>query len=263
MTQHTKLIINADDFGKSEAINQSIVWCFQKKLITNTTIMTNMSSYPAAVLLAKRNGFENSVGLHLNFYEGTPLSNEMKNCPLFLDSCGRMTSQHILHQKKLKKFCLSKKEKIAIAEETKAQIYSYLSSGFREMHFDSHGHSHTLPAIYQTISPILFDFGFRSSRISQNLSRSSVGVALYKRAFNKAIQKRFICTDFFSSVSVFESSHKIIQNGDSVEVMVHPQGIEGDLFVDFTPCQTLAKFFSDVCDPGKYDFVSFANLKII
>lgn len=49
----TKLIINADDFGFTEATNYGIIDCFNKGVLTSTTIMANMPGFNHAIKLAK------------------------------------------------------------------------------------------------------------------------------------------------------------------------------------------------------------------
>lgn len=52
-----KIIVNADDFGKTHTINLAIAECFNKGLITNTTIMVNMPFADEAVEIAKQEVF--------------------------------------------------------------------------------------------------------------------------------------------------------------------------------------------------------------
>ena len=47
-----KLIINADDFGLCESVNDSIIDCFVQKNITSATLMVNMLSTIHALELA-------------------------------------------------------------------------------------------------------------------------------------------------------------------------------------------------------------------
>lgn len=60
------IIINADDYGKNEEINQAISEAFEKKYITRTTLMVNMPYTDKAVELAKQKGFSDRIGIHLN-----------------------------------------------------------------------------------------------------------------------------------------------------------------------------------------------------
>ena len=77
------IVRNADDFGKSTEINNAILTCFKDGLIDRTTIMVNMPGADEAAELAREEGFFDKVGLHLNLTEGEPLTDEIKQNPLF------------------------------------------------------------------------------------------------------------------------------------------------------------------------------------
>ena len=78
-----KIIINADDFGLSHDVNLAVVEAFKRGFVTNATIMVNMPGFEEGVALSKENGFFEKTGLHLNFFEGQPLTEDIKSLPLF------------------------------------------------------------------------------------------------------------------------------------------------------------------------------------
>ena len=67
-----KLIMNADDFGLSEAVNYGILKGFQDGILTSTTIMANMPGFDHAVEMAKQHP-EMHIGVHLNLTCYKPL----------------------------------------------------------------------------------------------------------------------------------------------------------------------------------------------
>lgn len=67
-----KLIITADDYGMSKAVNAAIDEGIEKGLITSTNVMVNMPEYKEAVKLKKIEGV--SVGLHWTLACGFPVS---------------------------------------------------------------------------------------------------------------------------------------------------------------------------------------------
>ncbi|HEV2392459.1 MAG TPA: hopanoid biosynthesis-associated protein HpnK [Verrucomicrobiae bacterium] len=64
-----RLIVNADDFGRSESINQAIVRAHRQGILTTTSLMVNESAADQAVALARDNP-RLGVGLHLTFLCG-------------------------------------------------------------------------------------------------------------------------------------------------------------------------------------------------
>jgi predicted glycoside hydrolase/deacetylase ChbG (UPF0249 family) len=68
-----KLIVNADDFGLTEKVNQAIINGHLKGIITSTSLLANGRAFDSAVDLAKRST-SLGVGVHLNLTEGAPFS---------------------------------------------------------------------------------------------------------------------------------------------------------------------------------------------
>lgn len=62
-------IVNADDFGLSNRVNEAILEAHRNGIVTSTTLMANMPGSRHAVELAKRNG-SLGVGLHVNLSFG-------------------------------------------------------------------------------------------------------------------------------------------------------------------------------------------------
>ena len=48
-----KVIINADDFGYSSAVNLGIIKAYKEGILTSTTLMANMPGCDEAITLAK------------------------------------------------------------------------------------------------------------------------------------------------------------------------------------------------------------------
>lgn len=63
-----ELIVNADDFGRSELTNAGIVRCFEDGIVTSASLMVRWKAAPAAARYA-RGHRDLSVGLHLDLSE--------------------------------------------------------------------------------------------------------------------------------------------------------------------------------------------------
>lgn len=227
-----KVIINADDFGYSHDVNLAIVEAFSRGYITNTTIMVNMPGFEEAINLAKEKDFFDRVGIHLNFFEGEPLTQKIKNIPLFMRD-NKMTSYNIFHNSSiLKRFYLSKSTRIALREEAKKQLTKYKEAGFSQYHLDSHGHSHTILSIYFAIYKTILNYNFRTIRKSLNLylNRSSL-VAIYKKIINYFLEKNHMTTKYFASANEYIEVMKsgFIDEDAVCEIMVHPVYEDGKL----------------------------------
>ena len=216
-----KIIVNADDFGKNSTVNKAIVHCFKHKLISNTTIMVNMPGFDEAVKLAKDNDFFDKVGLHLNFFAGIPLTEEMKMDSILCKN-GVMTSEIFYHRINLfKRLKLNKTTKRNIKLECEAQVKKFIESGFTQRHLDSHGHSHTIMVFWKIIRKILKRYGFSSTRISENVSPNKRLISkFYKWVFNNIATSSFRRPRYFCSLADFDMN--LITKNVLAEIMVHP-----------------------------------------
>ena len=70
-----QLIITADDYGMSEAVNKAIDEGIENGIITSTNVMTNMPFYRDAARLKDTKA---SVGIHWNLTCGTPVLDRQK-----------------------------------------------------------------------------------------------------------------------------------------------------------------------------------------
>src|SRR5512141_1420533 len=64
-----RLIVNADDFGRSSAINAAVIRAHREGILTTASLMVNESACEEAVALARLNP-KLGVGLHLTFLCG-------------------------------------------------------------------------------------------------------------------------------------------------------------------------------------------------
>src|SRR5947208_8054727 len=65
-----RLIVNADDFGRSRSINQAVIRAHQEGILTTASLMVNGEAVDEAVELARQNR-RLGVGLHLSVVRGT------------------------------------------------------------------------------------------------------------------------------------------------------------------------------------------------
>lgn len=72
-----KVIINADDFGMSEAFNFGVIKALRDGIASSTTIMINQPAAVHAISLLKEVP-GTYVGLHVNLTTGSPISNPAK-----------------------------------------------------------------------------------------------------------------------------------------------------------------------------------------
>lgn len=228
----TKMIVNADDFGMNENVTRAILRCFEEGLITQTTLMVNMPYCTEAVRLAKKLGFDNRIGLHVNLSEGTPLTEPIKRISAFCNRDGTFNNR--IRERCLYKFFIPFNARKAVKIEVEAQMKKFFELGLTLPHYDSHGHV----AAFHSILPIALDcarrFKFKTTRIWINLSGNSAGkrISWFKRLYSFVGAMRIKLAGL-SHVNWFGYAWDAIREYDrikdgSVEVMCHPCYREGN-----------------------------------
>lgn len=154
-----RIIVNADDFGHSSVQNEAIATCFERKWISETTLIVNMSSCEEAVELARERGFADKVGLHLNFTEGYPLTDGIRRLRSFCAPDGSFVRNHPFVG-----FPYRREVRAAVKAEALAQLRRYKSFGFSLMHCDGHHHIQARWPMAELLFPLLKAEGFRTFR---------------------------------------------------------------------------------------------------
>lgn len=136
------LIVNADDFGISKAVNDGIVQAHARGIVTTTSLMATGRAFDHAVALCR--AFPAlDVGAHLTLVAEKPLLN--RNSSL-AGNDGNFPADI----RKLLKLLLNRRIQLPeIQAEWSAQIERILEYGIRVTHLDSHQHLHALPGIAQ------------------------------------------------------------------------------------------------------------------
>src|SRR5512141_2434028 len=68
-----QLIINADDFGRTNGVSEGILRAHQDGIVTSSTAMMNMIGVTNDLSQAKTNAPNLGLGVHLTFTAGRPL----------------------------------------------------------------------------------------------------------------------------------------------------------------------------------------------
>jgi predicted glycoside hydrolase/deacetylase ChbG (UPF0249 family) len=215
------IIINADDFGLSKDINSAIYEAFQKNLISSTSLIVNINeSFNDALNYIISNKISNNnVGLHLNFEEGPPLTNNIRNIHFICNSDGNF----YFNFRVINRFFYDNYIISCIKEEIEAQINKYIQYvGNYPSHIDSHNHTHTEFAMINCLLPILKDYKIYKIRLTRNIGDDiNLLKFIYKKIFNNKLKaNNFITTDFFGDLTDYKNFN--FKKKSNVEIMVHP-----------------------------------------
>ena len=143
-----RLIVNADDFGRSPGINRGIVAAHQHGIVSSTTLLVNLPwSAEAATLSASVPNL--GVGLHLNVCYGPPLA----------AGADSLLGPDGLLDRDLARL----RERATAADidrEARAQLARFRALLGREpTHLDSHQHVHSWPAAIEPVAALAREIG--------------------------------------------------------------------------------------------------------
>jgi len=219
-----KVIVNADDLGLNQDVNDAIFDLMSKRVVTSATMMANGPTILRAIEVSKH--FPScSFGIHLNLTELRPLGRP-EGLQKLLNENGDFNGALDRTPGTVKKSwgLLS-----AIAQEWSRQIELIGNAGVEISHLDSHQHVHTIPFLFPVLKYVQAKYGIRKVRSTRNVYRvgkTPSQITLYaKRTFQQALTKcyRTRTTAAFMDLSTFYERVVVgKETWSSAEVMVHP-----------------------------------------
>jgi hopanoid biosynthesis associated protein HpnK len=163
-----RLIVNADDFGRSSAINQAVVRAHREGILTSTSLMVNEPAASEAVRLARENP-RLAVGLHLTLLLGHSALAPDK-IPGLVNDQGEFshhpaaTGMAYFFQRSLR---------AQLRAEIHAQFQRFRATGLPLDHVNGHLHLHLHPVIFDLLMEDRQQLGIQHLRLTRDcLSRS-------------------------------------------------------------------------------------------
>jgi hopanoid biosynthesis associated protein HpnK len=176
-----RLIVNADDFGRSPSINAAVIRAHREGILTTTSLMVNEPAFTEAVELAKQNP-KLGVGLHLTLLCGhSALPPE--TIPGLVNQRGEFSDnpakvgcryffQRNLHEQ--------------LRGEIHAQFAKFRDTGLLLDHVNGHLHLHLHPTVFRILMEHADQLGIRHLRLTREPfwldARLASGRRLYRLA---------------------------------------------------------------------------------
>ncbi|MEW5736571.1 MAG: ChbG/HpnK family deacetylase [Thermodesulfobacteriota bacterium] len=137
-----RLVVNADDFGLCNGINEGVIRAFEQGLVRSASLMALGSAFPeAARYLKEHPGLD--AGLHLTLTDEKPLTDARALFP------GAWDSDRLPGMAKLFALLASSRADIAALErEIAAQMDKIRSAGISISHVDGHQHVHLFLRVF-------------------------------------------------------------------------------------------------------------------
>jgi predicted glycoside hydrolase/deacetylase ChbG (UPF0249 family) len=215
-----RVIINADDLGISEGVNEAIFDLMARRRVTSATVLANGPAFRHAASRIKH--FPRcSFGAHLNLTQFAPVTSGA-DAAVLAGPDGLMSRS--IEGKPVAPKLLS-----AMYRELCAQVELLGSAGIAISHFDSHNHVHTRPQLFAVIKALQRRFRVRKVRISKNIYTPGQPVhpalARKKLAYNWALRNVYATRTTEGFTELLSYRAELDRGGHrrrSVELMVHP-----------------------------------------
>ncbi len=158
--REVRLIVTADDFGRSEAVNEAVERGHRHGVLTAASLMVTGAAAADAVERARRlPGL--GVGLHVALVDALPAL-PPERIPGLIEADGRFTSRLVSLGARI---YLSRAVRAQVAAELRAQFELYRATGLPLDHVDSHHHYHLHPTVFEMLVPLAREYGAKGVRV--------------------------------------------------------------------------------------------------
>lgn len=155
-----QLIVNADDFGRSEEINEAIIVAYKEGVLTSASLMVTGDAFEQAVRLAKENpGL--AIGIHLVTVVGRSQLPQSE-IPSLVDRDRNFSNDPTAAGLK---YFFSVRARRELRRELAAQFEKFHSTGLPLSHIDGHLHLHVHPVIFNAALELGAKYGARRMRV--------------------------------------------------------------------------------------------------
>jgi predicted glycoside hydrolase/deacetylase ChbG (UPF0249 family) len=213
------LIVNADDWGRSELETNAALDCHRGGTITSASAMVFMKDSERAAELANRHGLD--IGLHLNLDERLTANN-------YSDTLAQRHNKIVffLTRTKWSQVLYNPFLRNDVTYSCEAQLAEFARLfGKPPSHIDGHHHMHLCANVLlaRAFAP--------GTKMRRNFSFSAGEKSIVNRAYRAAVDAwlayRYVLTDYFFDLSQSLDGNKIqrvvsLARVKNVELMTHP-----------------------------------------
>lgn len=144
-----KLVVNADDFGLTEGVNEGIADGFKNGIITAVSLIATMPAFNHAVEIARENP-DLDIGVHLSLTVGRPCSKNSRLSPIVEEGEFMRSYMHVTRSIYANRVPMED-----VKNELSAQIRKIQKTGLRVSHIDSHQHVHMVPRVFELVLALM------------------------------------------------------------------------------------------------------------
>ncbi len=158
-----RLIVNADDFGRSHSINEAVVCAHRDGILTTASLMVNEPACEEAVALARQHP-QLGVGLHLSLVCGRSAL-PPKEIPGLVDERRQFPTSPVAAGIN---YFFRRKLRAELQQEIAAQFALFRSTGLKLDHVNGHLHFHLHPTVLSILVLQASNLGITHMRLTRD-----------------------------------------------------------------------------------------------
>jgi predicted glycoside hydrolase/deacetylase ChbG (UPF0249 family) len=200
------LIVNADELGLTEGINEGIIEVHAKGIVTSTTMVANFWAFDHAIALSRKYP-SLAIGVHLNLTHGMPILPQDRVHTL-VDEQGYFFRRRPF----LQRIVLGQISMIQVYEEFRAQIDKVIGAGIEPSHIDSHESVYMYPDLFfKVVVPIarLYRLPIRLQQERMDHEMFSDRLAYRRYLRSEAFWKNHVMSALAHRYRAFLRRHKV------------------------------------------------------
>jgi len=167
-----RLIVNADDLGRSHSINQAVIRAHHEGILTTASLMVNEPGFDEAVELARENP-KLGIGLHLSLVCGLSALPPGK-IPGLVNAHGEFSNEPVAVGFR---YFFNRGLREQLRAEIHAQFAKFRATGLPLDHVDGHLHLHLHPVIFRILMEDATQLGIQHMRLTRDCLRRSAHMA--------------------------------------------------------------------------------------
>ena len=167
-----RLIVDADDFGRSASINAAVIRAHREGILTTASLMVNEPACAEAVALARENP-RLGVGLHLTLLCGRSAL-PPEQIPGLVNARGEFTNNSAGAGCR---YFFDRRLRSQLRAELLAQFQRFAATGLPLDHVNGHLHMHLHPTIFGLLMELQDKLGFKHLRLTFDPFRLNLRLA--------------------------------------------------------------------------------------
>jgi len=172
MSPLRRLIVNADDFGRSRSINHAVIHAHREGILTSASLMVNGEEADEAVKLARQNP-RLGVGLHLSLVCATAAL-PSREIPGLVDTAGNFSDHPVTTGLR---YFFRPGLRPQLEREIRTQFEKFRATGLPLDHVNGHLHFHLHPVIFRVLGRNAGDWGITHFRLTRDFFRLNLRLA--------------------------------------------------------------------------------------